>query len=272
MAGDTDLAPRGRPHRRSWPRARAARADRRARAARQRAGGGGGRRAVDRERAPAKARRRRPRGRRAPRAPPLLPPRRARRRPGPRGAGPHRPAGAGALAARGHAGACRPRRAHVLRPPGGPARGGARWPASSSDGVLVGGDGRHERGARASRSPVGHRPRPRLPADRRAARGGCATWASTSTARSRARARRSATAWTGASRPTTSPARWARRSPRGCSSCGWVARLPRTRAVRLTDAGRAGLAEQLGVAVEAEPRNVRERPRGQSVRPGTYPR
>jgi hypothetical protein len=27
----------------------------------------------------------------------------------------------------------------------------------------------------------------------------------------------------------------------------WVARLPRTRAVRLTDAGRAGLAEQLGV-------------------------
>jgi DNA-binding transcriptional ArsR family regulator len=30
---------------------------------------------------------------------------------------------------------------------------------------------------------------------------------------------------------------------------GWVARLPRTRAVRLTDDGRAGLAEQFGVAV-----------------------
>jgi DNA-binding transcriptional ArsR family regulator len=30
----------------------------------------------------------------------------------------------------------------------------------------------------------------------------------------------------------------------------WVARLPRTRAVRLTDAGRAGLAEQFGVAVD----------------------
>jgi hypothetical protein len=29
---------------------------------------------------------------------------------------------------------------------------------------------------------------------------------------------------------------------------GWVARLPRTRAVRLTDDGRAGLAEQFGVA------------------------
>ena len=30
----------------------------------------------------------------------------------------------------------------------------------------------------------------------------------------------------------------------------WVARLPRTRAVRLTDAGRAGLAEQLGIAAD----------------------
>ena len=36
---------------------------------------------------------------------------------------------------------------------------------------------------------------------------------------------------------------------------GWVSRLPRTRAVRLTDAGRAGLAEHLGVAVEANARN-----------------
>ena len=35
----------------------------------------------------------------------------------------------------------------------------------------------------------------------------------------------------------------------------WVARLPRTRAVRLTDAGRAGLAEHLGVAVEGNERN-----------------
>jgi hypothetical protein len=35
----------------------------------------------------------------------------------------------------------------------------------------------------------------------------------------------------------------------------WVARLPRTRAVRLTDAGRAGLAEHLGVAVEGNARN-----------------
>jgi hypothetical protein len=30
---------------------------------------------------------------------------------------------------------------------------------------------------------------------------------------------------------------------------GWVVRLPRTRAVRLTDDGRAGLAEHFGVAV-----------------------
>jgi hypothetical protein len=30
----------------------------------------------------------------------------------------------------------------------------------------------------------------------------------------------------------------------------WVARLPRTRAVRLTDEGRAGLAEQFGIAVD----------------------
>jgi hypothetical protein len=35
----------------------------------------------------------------------------------------------------------------------------------------------------------------------------------------------------------------------------WVARLPRTRAVRLTDAGRAGLVEHPGVAVEANARN-----------------
>jgi DNA-binding transcriptional ArsR family regulator len=35
----------------------------------------------------------------------------------------------------------------------------------------------------------------------------------------------------------------------------WVARLPRTRAVRLTDEGRAGLAERLGVLVEANGRN-----------------
>jgi DNA-binding transcriptional ArsR family regulator len=35
----------------------------------------------------------------------------------------------------------------------------------------------------------------------------------------------------------------------------WVARLARTRAVRLTDAGRAGLAEHLGVAVEGNGRN-----------------
>ena len=34
-------------------------------------------------------------------------------------------------------------------------------------GVLTGGDGRHERGRARGRSPVGHRPRPRLPADRR---------------------------------------------------------------------------------------------------------
>jgi DNA-binding transcriptional ArsR family regulator len=31
---------------------------------------------------------------------------------------------------------------------------------------------------------------------------------------------------------------------------GWVARLPRTRAVRLTDAGRAGLAEHFAIAVD----------------------
>jgi hypothetical protein len=30
----------------------------------------------------------------------------------------------------------------------------------------------------------------------------------------------------------------------------WVARLPRTRAVRLTDAGRAGLAEHFAIAVD----------------------
>jgi hypothetical protein len=30
----------------------------------------------------------------------------------------------------------------------------------------------------------------------------------------------------------------------------WVARLPRTRAVRLTDAGRAGLAERFAIAVD----------------------
>jgi hypothetical protein len=30
---------------------------------------------------------------------------------------------------------------------------------------------------------------------------------------------------------------------------GWVVRLPRTRAVRVTDDGRHGLAEQFGVAV-----------------------
>jgi DNA-binding transcriptional ArsR family regulator len=35
----------------------------------------------------------------------------------------------------------------------------------------------------------------------------------------------------------------------------WVARLPRTRAVRVTDDGRAGLAKQLGVVVEANARN-----------------
>ena len=35
----------------------------------------------------------------------------------------------------------------------------------------------------------------------------------------------------------------------------WVARLPRTRAVRPTDAGRAGLVEHLGVAVEGNARN-----------------
>jgi DNA-binding transcriptional ArsR family regulator len=35
----------------------------------------------------------------------------------------------------------------------------------------------------------------------------------------------------------------------------WVARLPRTRAVLVTDAGRAGLAESLGVRVEANVRN-----------------
>jgi hypothetical protein len=35
----------------------------------------------------------------------------------------------------------------------------------------------------------------------------------------------------------------------------WLARLPRTRAVRLTDAGRAGLAEDLGAAVEGNARN-----------------
>jgi hypothetical protein len=35
----------------------------------------------------------------------------------------------------------------------------------------------------------------------------------------------------------------------------WVARLPRSRAVRLTDPGRAGLAEHLGVAVEGNERN-----------------
>ena len=29
----------------------------------------------------------------------------------------------------------------------------------------------------------------------------------------------------------------------------WISRLPRTRAVRLTDAGRAGLGEQFGVAL-----------------------
>jgi hypothetical protein len=30
----------------------------------------------------------------------------------------------------------------------------------------------------------------------------------------------------------------------------WVARLPRTRAVRLTDDGRAGLAEHFAIAVD----------------------
>ena len=90
------------------------------------------------------------------------------------------------------------------------------------DGVLVGGDGRHERGARAR--PTARRPSAATSttASPTAARGGCATWASTSTARSPARARRSATAWTGASRTTTSPGRWAPRWPRGCSSSnGW---------------------------------------------------
>ena len=53
----------------------------------------------------------------------------------------------------------------------------------------------------------------------------------------------------------------------------WVARLPRTRAVRLTDDGRAGLAEQFGVAVElnaATSGNV-ARAVGR-IRPGAYPR
>ena len=120
--------------------------------------------------------------------------------------------------------------------------GVALMQALIAEGAVTGGDGLHhfdgEDRLSAPGRDVDYRPHAAGASAARAARD-----------RGPPRTARCATASTGPSRPTTSPARSAARSPTRLLELGWLRRADRGRAVHVTDAGADGLQREFRLSM-----------------------